>query len=140
MYEHILLTLDGSDLAESAIPHAETLAIGCGTKKVTIVHVIQHGTYYKLAVAGRRPATYLRGIAKRLEDKGIKTEVEVLAGDPAEEIVSYADKTPCDIIIMASHGRSGVTRWAIGSVADKVFRASRVPILMVRASNEGPGT
>ena len=72
--------------------------------------------------------------ADRLKAKGINTDIEVLTGDPSEAIVSYAENNPCDIIVMASHGRSGVTRWAVGSVADKVFRASSVPVLMVKAS------
>ena len=68
-----------------------------------------------------------------MKAKGIKVDMEVLLGDPAEEIASYAKHNGCDIIVMSSHGRSGPSRWAHGSVADKVFRASCVPILMVRA-------
>ena len=60
----------------------------------------------------------------------------MLTGDPAEAIVSFTETSPCDIIVMASHGRSGVTRWAIGSVADKVFRASKIPVLMVKTPPE----
>jgi nucleotide-binding universal stress UspA family protein len=59
-----------------------------------------------------------------------------MTGDPAEAIVSFAEKNPCDIIVMASHGRSGVSRWAVGSVADKVFRASTVPVLLVKAPRQ----
>ncbi len=76
---------------------------------------------------------YLGKIAKTLEAKGIKVLTEVLLGNPAEEIALYAANEGVDLIIMASHGRSGISRWAHGSVADKVLRASCVPILMVRA-------
>jgi len=134
MYQHILLPLDGSEISESAIPHVEALALGCETKKVTIVHVVEQERYEGMLASGKRPGVYLQRTAKRLEAKGISTNIKVLTGDPAEAIVSYAEKSPCDIIVMASHGRSGVTRWAIGSVADKVFRASSVPVLMVKAS------
>jgi nucleotide-binding universal stress UspA family protein len=134
MYQHILLPLDGSELSELAIPHVEALALGCGTKKVTIAHVVEQARYEGMLATGKRPGVYLQRTAQRLEGKGIRTNIKVLTGDPSEAIVSYAEKNPCDIIVMASHGRSGVSRWAIGSVADKVFRASSVPVLMVKAS------
>lgn len=134
MYKNILLPLDGSEISESAIPHVQALALGCGTKKVTIAHVVERKRYEGMLAAGKRPGVYLQRTAERLKAKGINTHVELLTGDPSEAIVSYADNSPCDIIVMASHGRSGVTRWAIGSVADKVFRASSVPVLMVKAS------
>jgi len=75
---------------------------------------------------------YLGRIQRRLEKMGVKANTEVLLGNPAEAIVSYADQNGVDLIIMASHGRTGLSRWAYGSVADKVFRASCVPVLMVR--------
>jgi nucleotide-binding universal stress UspA family protein len=133
MYQHILLPLDGSDISESAIPHAEALALGCGTKKVTIFHVVELERYEGMLASGKRPGEYLQRIGEGLKAKGINTDIKVFTGDPSEAIVSYAENDSCDIIVMASHGRSGVTRWAIGSVADKVFRASTVPVLMVKA-------
>lgn len=133
MYEHILLPLDGSEMSESAIPHAEALALGCEAKRVTIVHVVEQERYEGMVATGKRPGVYLQRTAKRLESKGITTSIKVLTGDAAEGIVSFAEKD-CDIIVMASHGRSGVTRWAVGSVADKVFLASSVPVLMVKAA------
>jgi nucleotide-binding universal stress UspA family protein len=136
MYERILLPLDGSEISESAIPHVESLALGCAAKKVTIVHVVEQERYEGMLASGKRPGVYLQRTAKRLEAKGISTNIKVMTGDPAEAIVSFAEKNLCDIIVMASHGRSGVTRWAVGSVADKVFRASTVPVLMVKAPKQ----
>ena len=81
----------------------------------------------------RQADRYLNRLAKGLEAKGIKVQTEVLLGNPAEEIALYAEFHPCDLVIMASHGRSGPSKWAYGSVAEKVFRAICVPILMVRA-------
>lgn len=134
MYEHILLPLDGSEMSESAIPHAEMLALACGTKKVTIIHVVERSRYEGLPATRKRPGVYLQRTAARLEAKGIPTSIKVLTGDPSESIISYVENNPCDIIVMASHGRSGVTRWAVGSVADKVFRASSVPVLLVKST------
>jgi nucleotide-binding universal stress UspA family protein len=133
MYKNILLPLDGSEISESAIPHVEALALGCEAKKVTIIHVVEQERYEGMLASGKRPGVYLQRTAKKLESKGINTNIKVLTGDPAEGIVCYAENNPIDIIVMASHGRSGVTRWAVGSVADKVFRASSVPVLMVKA-------
>jgi len=84
----------------------------------------------------RQAERYLNRIAKRLQKKGIGVGMAVLLGNPAEEITVFAEQTGVDLIVMASHGRSGPSRWAYGSVADKVFRASSAPVLMVRASGE----
>ncbi len=81
----------------------------------------------------RQAQRYLDRIAKGLEAKGMKLQTEVLFWPPAEAITSYAERNGADIIVMSSHGRSGPSRWAHGSVADKVLRISCVPVLMVRA-------
>ena len=81
----------------------------------------------------RQAQRYLDRIAKGLEAKGINVRTEVLLGKPAEEIASFAEQNGADIIAMSSHGRSGPSRWAYGSVADRVLRASCIPVLMVRA-------
>ncbi len=76
---------------------------------------------------------YLEKMAKPLRAKGIPVNVEVLIGSVADSITEYAKDKGFDIIIMSSHGRSGTSRWALGSVTDKVFRSSCIPVLMVRA-------
>ncbi len=81
----------------------------------------------------RQAQRYLDRIAKRLEAKGIKVRTQVLFWPPAEAIAAYAERNDVNIIVMSSHGRSGPSRWAHGSIADKVIRISRVPVLMVRA-------
>jgi nucleotide-binding universal stress UspA family protein len=150
MYQKILVPLDGSKLAECVLPYVEKLATCCGTEQVILVSVTERVTGYRVIEDYTQPLgerlapeavgkkekqaqRYLGKIAKTLEAKGIKVLTEVLLGKPAEEIAFYAANEGCDLIIMASHGRSGPSRWAYGSVADKVFRASSVPILMVRA-------
>jgi nucleotide-binding universal stress UspA family protein len=150
MYKKIMVPLDGSKLAESVLPHVEAIAKGIKAEEVILVSVTER-------VLGYRPVTdygqsleeklvpeavgkmekqaqrYLDRVAKGLEAKGIKIETLVLLGNPAEEIILNAKHYGADLIIMASHGRSGISRWTHGSVADKVFRASSVPVLMVRA-------
>jgi nucleotide-binding universal stress UspA family protein len=63
-------------------------------------------------------------------------EMEILIGRPADRLADYADNNNVDLILMATHGRSGVSRWVRGSVADRILRAASVPVLMIRA----PGT
>jgi len=150
MYKKILVPLDGSKLAECALPHVEELAKCCDTEKVILISVTERVQGYRAfddpsQPLGQRLApeaygklekqaqSYLDRIAKAMEAKGIKVGTEVLLGNPAEEIVIYAKDPGCDIIVMSSHGRSGPSRWAYGSVTDRVFRGSPVPVLMVRA-------
>ena len=160
MYKRILIPLDGSKLAECALPHAEELAKGCGTEEVTLISVTEQvrgrtrapeamevynatddpgvqkaGSEITVTFGKkeRQAQRYLGRIAKRLEAKGVKVRTEILSWPPAESIASYAEHNGADIIVMSSHGRSGPSRWAHGSVADKVLRLNCVPVLMVRA-------
>ena len=87
----------------------------------------------------RQAERYLNRIAKRVQSKGIKVSTEVLLGDPAQEIKIYAELNHVDLIAMSSHGRSGISRWTHGSIADRVFRSVNVPVLMVRAPGSRAG-
>jgi nucleotide-binding universal stress UspA family protein len=82
---------------------------------------------------------YLDRVAKKMSAKGMNVSTEVLLWKPAEAIVGYAKQLGCDLIVMASHGRSGPSRWAFGSVTDKVLRSSCIPVLMIRAPGCVPG-
>jgi nucleotide-binding universal stress UspA family protein len=156
MYKKILVPLDGSKLAECAIPYAEALAKGCDTEKLILVSVTERVQGYRVFEEPSQPLgqrlapeafgkkekqaqKYLGRIAKAMEAKGIKVDTEVLLGNPVEEIIIYAKHLGCDLIVISSHGRSGVSRWTHGSVADRVFRGSPVPVLMVRAPGCQPG-
>lgn len=156
MYDKILVPLDGSERAECVLPHVEALATECGAKEVLLVSVTERVRGFAMLDDSSQPLgqrlvpeavgkeeeqaqKYLDKIAKMLEAKGVKVRTEVLIGKPAEEIIIYANKTKCGLIVMASHGRSGISRWAHGSVADQVFRAADVPILMIRAQNLSSG-
>jgi nucleotide-binding universal stress UspA family protein len=165
MYKKILVPLDGSKLAECALPHTEELAKGCGNEEVMLISVTEkvqgrtrapeaqelyrtsdrpelQGAGSEITVTfgkkQRQAQRYLDRVAKAMETKGIKVRTEVLFWPPAEAIAAYAEDNGADIIVMSSHGRSGPSRWAHGSVADKVLRASRVPVLIVRAPGCAP--
>jgi nucleotide-binding universal stress UspA family protein len=160
MYKKILVPLDGSKLAECALPYVEELAKGCDTEEIMLVSATEQvrgrtqapeakelyrasdkpgfqGAGSEVAVTfGKKEMQaqrYLGRIAKGLKAKGMKLRTEVLFWPPAETIASYAEQNGADIIVMSSHGRSGPSRWAHGSVADKILRISCVPVLMVRA-------
>ena len=156
MYQKILVPLDGSKLAECVLPHVEEIAAHCGTEEVILVSVTERITGFRVMDDYSQPSgeslipeavgkeekkaqKYLDGIAKPLKDKGVKALTEVLMGKPAEEIALFAMNEGCDLIIMASHGRSGPSRWTHGSVAEKVFRANCAPLLTVRAPGCGGG-
>jgi nucleotide-binding universal stress UspA family protein len=150
MYKKILVPLDGSKLAESVLPHVGSLAKCSPGAEVMLVSVTERVSGLRVmddysqplgerlapeAVGKeeRQARRYLDRIAKKLAAKRIKVLTEVLLGKPADEIILFATNEGCDLIIMASHGRSGPSRWAHGSVAEKVFRSNCAPILMVKA-------
>ena len=79
---------------------------------------------------------YLAGMEKQLKGKGFKVRSELKVGSPGEEILDYAANNPVDFIAMASHGRSGISRWAYGSVTSQVLRGIATPILVVTPPRE----
>ncbi len=152
MYGKILVPLDGSKLAECVLPHIEALAKGCKAKSVILLRVVE-----PFVVLGKYPVSqttdpkaidaenkakaeeYLDHVARRLNFDGAKIKTEVVMGNAVETITDYATKNKVDLIIIATHGRSGVSRWVWGSVADRVLRSSCVPVFMVRAPGCVPG-
>ena len=88
-------------------------------------------------VARKSAATdYLNQVAKQLKQEGTTVQAKVIVGRVTESLIDCAEQNDVDLILAATHGRSGVTRWVRGSVADKILRSANVPVLMVRA----PGT
>ena len=151
MYRKILVPLDGSELAECAIPHVEAVARGCEAPQVVLMqvtepiylpgeYVISEKDRQRLEALHKAAAEeYLGGLRGKLGENGLSLAAVVISGKVAETIVDYAEKNDVDLIVMATHGRSGVSRWALGSVAERVLRLSRVPVLMVRAPGCVPG-
>jgi len=82
---------------------------------------------------------YLKALVQGLKYNGAEVESQVKMGNVAETLIDYATAHAVDLIVIATHGRSGVSRWVWGSVADRVLRASCVPVLMVRAPGCVPG-
>lgn len=144
MYERILVPLDGSELAEAALPYAEEFTGRLGSEVIlmSVAHsleVLEQRGYQSYI---QRTVEIVKEGAGRYLGKAVggvmKVESAILIGNPAEEIVDFADKMGIDLVVMATHGRSGITRWALGSVADKVLRAIKQPIVLIRASGSHP--
>ncbi|OFW63769.1 MAG: hypothetical protein A2Y74_02255 [Actinobacteria bacterium RBG_13_63_9] len=134
MYEKIAVPLDGSGLAELVLEYVAGLA-AASRARVMLLNVCSPGE----SEAERMHRLYLRDIEKvlrsRLEDAGSEgstVESELLFGHPAEEILTYAEKNKVSLIAMTTHGRSGVRRWALGSVAARVARHSTIPVWLAR--------
>ena len=145
MYKKIVVPLDGSPLAEVALPYAEEIAGKMGSDIVLLTvlpseepeEYQNHHTYTREIVDITK-----RQVEKYLEDSGnnvIKVGTATRVGNPAEGILDYVDKGYMCLVVMATHGRSGVGRWAVGSIADKVVRATtRQPLLLIRAKGAHP--
>ncbi|MFQ5825887.1 MAG: universal stress protein, partial [Dehalococcoidia bacterium] len=125
MFERILVPLDGSEVAEAVMPYVRELARGQGSE----VDVV--GVSDPPGALERLLKTYLDRIAEGFLAEGTKARAVILMGRVAEEIIDYAEQNDISLIAMATHGRSGVTRWALGSVADRVLRGGSVPLLMI---------
>lgn len=150
MYKQILVPLDGSDLAEGAIPHAEELAKALGAR-VTLLSVIEPvEVYSQPGVVGpvvsvsmdmedevRNVTEYLDKIADKLRQGGTDVIRVVREGDAASQICEYAHLNRVDMIVMSTHGRSGIQRLVYGSVAEHVLHHAKVPVLLVRVAAKG---
>lgn len=143
-YERILVPTDGSAGVERAIQHAVDLAVEHGAE-VHAVYVINSGAYVgtPMEIAGQGVDTMLReeatdaveGVAAVCDDYEVPVETTVLKGSPNREIIRYAESEDCDLIVMGTHGRGGIDRLLLGSVAEKVVRGSKVPVLTVRVGD-----
>ena len=142
--QRILVPLDGSQMAEQVLPTATTVAQALDAElilfQVPIVHVYgwMTGEWFLpvqgvLAMAEQDAEAYLSDVAGRLKGQAVRVTTATGIGSVAECIIQYAEANHIDLIAMCTHGRTGLARWTLGSVADRVLRASSTPILLVRA-------
>jgi nucleotide-binding universal stress UspA family protein len=145
MYDNLLLPTDGSDAMQGVIEHAVELAAEHDARLHTL-YVANTASLSDLpADAGWENITEslhqegenaLARVTDYAEGYSVTVETEVREGAPAKEVIQYADHHDCDIVVMGTHGRSGVDRLLLGSVAEKVVRSSTVPVLTIRVSAE----
>ena len=157
MYKKIMVPLDGSDLAECVLPHLEAIARGCQIASVVFIRVVDPGLppanfpvgdefglyktdWEQLRKHREKEAEdYLKKLESRLNYSWVQVHTTVVAGKVAETLADYATHNDVDLILIASHGRSGISRWVMGSVADRLLRSACVPVLMIRAPGCVPG-
>ena len=142
MFKKILVPLDGSDLAESVLPHVRALA-KCTGAEVSLLRVVSLPVSAYMVAADPRLAaeaqdeaeiealSYLWRIGASVKADGIQVSTDISNGMIAETIHDFAKNIHADLIAMSTHGRGGLARLVIGSVADQVVRNSQVPLLLV---------
>jgi nucleotide-binding universal stress UspA family protein len=142
VFKRILAPLDGSETGEAALRDAEAVALKTGASLV-LLHVIPapstveaswlgpefHDFVKAMHEAGQK---YLEKTEKRLAASGIKVTLKIDSGDPAARIIAVAREEKADLIAVSTHGRSGIPRWVLGSVADKILHESKLPMWLVR--------
>jgi nucleotide-binding universal stress UspA family protein len=149
MYSKILVPLDGSTVAEQVLPYARFLAarlklpiefLAVVDPAVIAVSGLTHDPRYigKLTEEGRRASEkYLARVSETFSEDFVARRVAI--GNPAVVIIETAAQDKSMLVVMATHGRTGMSRWLLGSVAEKVLRGSTNPLLLVRAGEGGRG-
>jgi nucleotide-binding universal stress UspA family protein len=146
MLNRVLVPLDGSSLAECVLPHAVTLARAFGAH-ITLVRVVERTPAIGMAravdplswyIRKSEAEAYLEDVLNRFAEIELGVNSIVLEGRAAERIVEYTHDNDIDLIVISSHGRSGLSRWNINSVVQKVILRAYVPVLIVRAYHDVP--
>jgi len=144
-YKNVLIPVDGSPFSENVFPQAKEL-VELFHAKVWFLYVIN--THLMESFAVLRDSISEKGLTENIQNyfpvlekrlKEAKTtnyELVIKKGEPAETICNFAEENEIDLIAMSTHGRGGITRWSLGSVADKVVRGSTKPVLLIRSVRE----
>jgi nucleotide-binding universal stress UspA family protein len=152
MYTKILVPLDGSELGEVVLPYVKWFTEVSRVNEIVFLRVVE-----PLRIAGGLETQvepdekediesdaaglarkYLNKIAGQFKDGGFKISRAVLVGKPAKTVAEYVGKSDVDLIIMATHGFSGVRHWVRGSVAEEIVRAARAPVFLVTPRDRPP--
>ncbi len=148
MYSKVLVPLDGFELAECILDHVRAIVTGCQVPEVVLLTVVEvdekrlSSTTWGGVISAEQRATlaaesiaeakeYITKAADKLEEEGMFVHTVIIQGEVAEGILDYALENQVDLIMMSTHGRSGPSRWALGSIADRVIRHSPIPVLLV---------
>jgi nucleotide-binding universal stress UspA family protein len=148
MYERVLLPLDGSPVAEQALPHAIAQAERFEAELILLrivepfppVRGLSHSILEQIAERTYEwVSEYLERIAQVPRKLGIPVRMELVEGRANTAILEFAELNQMDLIVLCTRGRSGFSRWMMGSVADRVVRGASMPVLLVRASKGDKG-
>jgi nucleotide-binding universal stress UspA family protein len=143
VFKKILLPLDGSPMGEAALPYVKGIAqaLDCEVILLRVIEVVQ----YVHTIGGPDHFTYSEPQIENMKDEAVKyletirqqfgkgkVHAILRTGDPAQEIIKLSEAENVDMVAMSSHGKSGMTRWIMGSVSNKILQAGKVPLLLVR--------
>jgi len=141
LYKKILIATDGSEYTKNSIDYGIDLAKSTQAK-LHVIYVIDTAAFASIPMDAAWESMYellkqegdeaTRYVAERAEAEGVEVEKLTVEGHPAEEIIKYAEKNSMNLIVMGTLGKSGLDRFLLGSVAEKVVRASKIPVLVVR--------
>jgi len=143
MYKNMLVPLDGSALSETSLEHALALAKSGNVTGVILLRArepMDSGVRQRLSndlakklddAYQEEIEEYLNKISGYFTQKGVAVKSVAATGSPAEAILDYTRENQIDLIIVSSHGRTGIARWAFGSVTEKVLKESNVPVLVI---------
>lgn len=152
MLAHVLVPLDGSNLAEKAVDYARQIVEKGG--KITLLSILDipeypiYGYYptpiildetdFQTAINDLKPKIqeYLEQVAALLAHDDIKTVIEIIVGEPASTIIEKAQALEVEAIVMSTHGRSGFSRWLFGSVTNKVLSAAPCPVFVIPGNKQ----
>ncbi|HMB45087.1 MAG TPA: universal stress protein [Candidatus Methanoperedens sp.] len=140
-YEKILIATDGSEYTKNAVDYGIDIAKSTGAKLFAI-YVVDTAAFALIPMDAAWESMYellkqegdlaVKYVAERAEAEGLKVEGNLIEGHPADEIIKYSEKNSISLIVMGTLGKSGLDRFLLGSVAEKVVRNSKIPILVVR--------
>ncbi len=140
LYKKILIATDGSEYTKKAVDYGIDFADNTGAKLYAI-YVIDTGAYksiplsapleYAFSLLRQEGDMAIKYVADRAEAAGLEVEGIIVEGHPADEIIKYAEQNSMDLIVIGTLGKSGLDRFLLGSVADKIIRNSRIPIIAV---------
>lgn len=140
-YEKILIATDGSEYTKNAVDYGIDIAKSTGAKLFAI-YVVDTAAFASIPMDAAWESMYellkqegdlaVKYVAERAQVEGLEVEGNLIEGHPADEIIKYSEKNSISLIVMGTLGKSGLDRFLLGSVAEKVVRNSKIPILVVR--------
>ncbi len=145
LFKQILIATDGSEYTKNAVDYGIDLAKNAGAK-LHAIYVVDTAAFASIPMDAAWESMYellrqegdeaTKYVADKAQAEGLVVERNTIEGHPAEEIIKYAEKNSISLIIMGTLGKSGLDRFLLGSVAEKVVRTSKIPVLVVRGKNK----
>jgi len=141
IYKKILIATDGSEYTKNAVDYGIDLAKNTDAKLLTI-YVVDTAAFASIPMDAAWESMYellrqegdvaMKYVAEKAGEEGMEVEANIIEGHPADEIIKYSEKNSISLIVLGTLGKSGLDRFLLGSVAEKVVRNSKIPVLVVR--------